>query len=50
MTAAAAKDEELRHYNTEKVFLETSVDDEVYVQDSREISGVPGGMGWSNKI
>ena len=50
MTTAAAKDGELRHFNAEEAFLETSVDEEISVQDSREISGVPGGMGLLNKI
>ena len=50
MTAAAAKDGELRHFDAEEEFLETSVDEEIYIQDSREISGVPGSMRLLNKI
>ena len=31
MTAAAAKDRELHHFDAEEVFLETSVDEEIDV-------------------
>ena len=31
MTAAAAKDGELRHFDVEEAILETSVDEEIYV-------------------
>ena len=47
---AAVKDGELRPFDAEEALLETSVCDEIYVQDSREISGVPGGMSLLNKI
>ena len=30
MTAAAAKDEELRHFDAEEAFLETSANEEIY--------------------
>ena len=50
MTVAVAKDGELRHFDAEEAFLETSVDDEIYVQGSRGISGILRGMGFLNKI
>ena len=50
MPAAAALDGELRHFDSEGAFLETSVDEEIYVYHSRGISGVPGGMGLMNRI
>ena len=31
MTVAAAKDGELRHFDAEEAFLETSVDEDMYV-------------------
>ena len=49
-TAAAADDGELRHFDVEETFLETSVGEEIYVYDSRGISEVPGGMGLLNNI
>ena len=49
MPAAATLDGELRHFDSEGAFLETSVD-EICVYGSRGISGVPGGMGLMNKI
>ena len=49
MTAAAAKDGELRRFDTLGAFLETSADEETYDQDSRGISGVPEDMTVLNK-
>ena len=50
MTTAAAKDGELRHFNAEEAFLETSAGEDIYIYDSRGLLGVPGGMGLLNKI
>ena len=50
MTAAAVKDGNRRHFDGEEVFLGTSVDEDIYVQDSRGISGVAGGIKVLNKI
>ena len=50
MTVAAAKDGELRQFDADKAFLETSIDEEIHVQDLRGIPGVPGGMGLLNRI
>ena len=50
VTAAVVKDGELRNFDAEETFLETNVGEEIYIQDSREISEVPGGMRLLNKI
>ena len=41
---------ELHHFDAEEAFLETSVDKEIYVEDSRGISGVHGGMGLLRRL
>ena len=50
MTTAPAKDGELRHFDGEEAFSETSVGKQIYVYDSRGILGFPGGMESLNKI
>ena len=50
MTAAAVKDGELRRFDAEEAFLETSVDEEIYVKNYGGISRVHGGMRLLSKI
>ena len=50
LATTASKHDELRQFDAEQAFLEVSVDEEIYSQGSRGISGVPGSMVLVNNI
>ena len=49
MTAAAAKDGELRHFDAEEAFLKAHIDKEIYIETSEEFQEFPGVVGRLNK-
>ena len=49
MTAAAAKNEELRHFNAEEAFLKADIDEEIYIEIPEEFQEFPGAVGRLNK-
>ena len=49
MTAAAAKDGELRHFDAEEAFLKTDIDEEIYIEIPEEFQEFPGAVGRLNK-
>ena len=50
LLTAAANDGELYHFDTEQVFLVTSVDEEIYIKRPEENQTFPGAVGLLNKI
>ena len=49
MTAAAAKDEELRHFDAEEAFLKADIDEEIYIEIPEKFQEFPGAVGRLNK-
>ena len=49
MTAAAAKDGELRHFDAEEAFLKVDTDEEIYIEIPEEFQEFPGAVGRLNK-
>ena len=49
VTAAAAKDGELRHFDAEKAFLKADVDEEIYIEIPEEFQEFPGAVELLNK-
>ena len=49
LAVAAAKDEELRHFDVEQAFLKADIDEEIYVEIPEEFQEFPGAVGRLNK-
>ena len=49
MTAAAAKDGELRHFDADEEFLKVDIDEEIYIEIPEEFQEFPGAVGRLNK-
>ena len=49
LAMAAAKDGELRHFETEQAFLKADIDEEIYIEIPEEFQKVPGAVGRLNK-
>ena len=49
VTAAAAKDGELRHFDAEEAFLKADIDEEIHIGIPEEVQEVPGAVGRLNK-
>ena len=49
MTAAAAKDGELHHFDAEEAFFKVDIDEEIYIEIPEEFQEFPGAVGQLNK-
>ena len=49
LVTAAAKDEELRHFDVEQAFLKADMDEETYIEISEEYQELSGAVGLLNK-
>ena len=49
LAMAAAKDGELRHFDTEQAFLKATIDEEIYIEIPEEFQEFPGAVGRLNK-
>ena len=49
LAMAAAKDEELRHFDAEQAFLKADIDKEIYIEIPEEFQKLPGAVGRLNK-
>ena len=49
LAMAAAKDGELRHFDAEQAFLKADIDEEIYIEISKEFQEFPGAVGLVNK-
>ncbi|CAM9940014.1 unnamed protein product, partial [Ascophyllum nodosum] len=50
LAMAAAKDGELRHFDTEQAYLKADIDEEIYIEIPEEFQGFPGAVGWLSKV